>query len=84
MLMIEATAISFKYILARVNISTDNQSIFACVMSVIEKLTEFLNMLTMNYELRYKCWINTVAMVYLWLIVFVDYSTFQNDIRSLF
>ena len=34
----------------------------AFVMSVIEKLTEFLNMLTMKYELLNKCWINTVVM----------------------
>ena len=35
----------------------------AFVMSVIEKLIEFLNTLTMKYELRYKCWINIVAMI---------------------
>ena len=34
----------------------------AFVMSVIEKYTEFLNMLTM-YELRNKCWINTVDSI---------------------
>ena len=45
-------------------ISTDNRSIFdRFVMSVIEKFTEFLNMLTMKYELRNKCQINTVAMI---------------------
>ncbi len=33
------------------------------VMSVIEKFTEFLNMLTMKYELQNKCWTNTVVMV---------------------
>ena len=33
------------------------------VMSVIEKLTEFLNTLTMKYELRNKCWLNTVVMI---------------------
>ena len=27
----------------------------AFVMSVIEKITEFLNTLTLKYELRYKC-----------------------------
>ena len=35
----------------------------AFVMSVIEKFTEFLNTLTINYELRNKCWINTVVMI---------------------
>ena len=30
------------------------------VMSVIEKFTEFLNTLTMKYELQNKCWINTL------------------------
>ena len=30
---------------------------------MMEKFTEFLNTLTMKYELRYKCWINTVATV---------------------
>ena len=34
----------------------------AFVMSVIEKLTEFMNTLTMKYELRNTCWINTVVM----------------------
>ena len=33
------------------------------VMSVIEKFTEFLNTLTMKYELQNKCWINTVVMI---------------------
>ena len=33
------------------------------VMSVIEKFTEFLSMLTMKNELRYKCWMNTVVMI---------------------
>ena len=33
------------------------------VMSVIEKLTEFLNTLPMKYELQNKCWINTVVMI---------------------
>ena len=32
-------------------------------MSVIEKVGEFLNTLTMQYELRYKWWINAVAMI---------------------
>ena len=35
----------------------------AFVMSVIEKFTEFLDTLTMKYELRKKCWINTVVMI---------------------
>ena len=30
---------------------------------MIEKFTEFLNTLTMKYELRNKCWINTVVMI---------------------
>ena len=33
------------------------------VMSVIEKFTEFLNTLTTKYELRIKCWINTIVMI---------------------
>ena len=32
-------------------------------MSVIAKVGEFLNMLTMQYELRYKWWINAVVMI---------------------
>ncbi len=44
----------------------------AFVMSVIEKFTEFLNTLTMKYELQNKCWINTFVMIHLCLIVFVD------------
>ena len=35
----------------------------AFVMSVIEKLTEFLNTLTMKSELQNKCWINNVVMI---------------------
>ena len=34
----------------------------AFVISVIEKLTEFLNKLTMKYELQNKCRINTVVI----------------------
>ena len=34
----------------------------AFTMSVIEKFTEFLSTLTMKYELRYKCWMNTVVL----------------------
>ena len=30
-------------------------------MSVIDKFTEFLS--TLKYELRYKCWTNTVVMI---------------------
>ena len=33
----------------------------AFVMSLIEKFTEFLNTLTMKYELQNKCWINTCS-----------------------
>ena len=32
-------------------------------MSVIEKVAEFLKTLTMQYELRYKWWINAVVMI---------------------
>ena len=35
----------------------------AFAMSVIEKVGEFLNTLTMQYELRYKWWINAVVMI---------------------
>ena len=53
-------------------------------MSVIEKVAEFLNTLTMQYELRYKWWINAVVMILLCLIVFVDYFTFRIIITFLF
>ena len=46
-----------RYVLDReqFEISTDNRSIkIAFAMSVIEKVGEFLNTLTMQYELRYK------------------------------
>ena len=44
--------------------STDSRSIkIAFAMSVIAKVGEFLNMLTMQYELRYKWWINVVVMI---------------------
>ena len=33
----------------------------AFVMSVNEKFTEVVN--TLKYELRHKCWINTVVMI---------------------
>ena len=53
-------------------------------MSVIEKVGEFLNTLTMQYELRYKWWINDVV-----LIVSVPHClcwlfSFQNIITFLF
>ena len=35
----------------------------AFLMSVIQKLTDILNTVTMKYELRYKCWINTVVII---------------------
>ena len=35
----------------------------AFVMSVIEKFTQFLNTLTMQYEPRNKCWINIINTV---------------------
>ena len=53
-------------------------------MSVIEKVGEFLNTLTMQYELRYKWWINIVVMILsvphclCWLFYF------QNIIMFLF
>ena len=56
----------------------------AFVMSVIEKFTEFLNTLTMKYELWNKCCINTVVMIQsvphclCWLFYF------QNSITFLF
>ena len=37
----------------------------AFVMSVIEKFAEFLNTLTMQYELRYKWWINVVVIIFI-------------------
>ena len=49
----------------------------AFVVSVIEKFTEFLNMLMMQYELRYKWWINVMM-----ISVFVDYSTSRILLRS--
>ena len=49
---------------SNLEISTDNRSIkIAFAMSVIEKVGEFLNTLTMQYELRYKWWINAVVMI---------------------
>ena len=53
-------------------------------MSVTEKVGEFLNMPTMQYELRYKWWINAVVMILsvpdclCWLFYF------QNNITFLF
>ena len=44
--------------------STDSRSIkIAFAMSVVAKVGEFLNTLTMQYELRYKWWINAVVMI---------------------
>ena len=44
--------------------STDSRSIkIAFAMSAIAKGGEFLNTLTMQYELRYKWWINAVVMI---------------------
>ena len=54
----------------------------AFVMSVIEKFTEFLNTLTMQYELRYKWWIYAVVMILsvphclCWLFYFQNIITF--------
>ena len=51
-------------------------------MSVIEKVGEFLNTLTMQYELRYKWWINAVVMILsvphclCWLFYFQNIITF--------
>ena len=36
----------------------------AFAISVIEKIGEFLNTLTMQYELRYQWWINAVVMIF--------------------
>ena len=54
----------------------------AFVMSVVEKFTEFLNTRTMKYELRNKCWINTVVIIQsvpyclCWLFYFQNIITF--------
>ena len=63
--------------------STDNRSIkIAFAMSVIDKVGEFLNTLTMQYELRYKWWINAVVMIWsvphclCWLFYFQNIITF--------
>ena len=54
----------------------------AFAMSVIEKVGEFLNMLTMQYELRYKWWINAIVMIFsvphclCWLFYFQNIITF--------
>ena len=51
-------------------------------MSVIEKVGEFLNTLTMQYELWYKWWINAVVMILsvphclCWLLYFQNIITF--------
>ncbi len=54
----------------------------AVVMSLIEKFTEYLNTLTMKYELRYKCRINIIVMIQsvphclCWLFYFQNIITF--------
>ena len=54
----------------------------AFAMSVIENFGEFLNTLTMQYELRYKWWINAVVMILsvphclCWLFYFQNIITF--------
>ena len=54
-------------------------------MSVIEKVGEFLNTLTMQYELRYKWWINDVVLILsvphclCWLFYFQNIITFQFE-----
>ena len=51
-------------------------------MSVIEKVGEFLNTLTMQYELQYKWWINAIVMILsvphclCWLFYFQNIITF--------
>ncbi len=67
----------------QVEISTDNRSInITFAMSVIEKVGDFLNTLTMQYELRYKWWINAVVMIssvphcICWLFNFQNIITF--------
>ena len=53
-------------------------------MSVIEKVGEFLNTLTMQYELRYKWWINAVVMILsvphclYWLFYFQNTFLFEK------
>ena len=50
--------------------STDSRSIkIAFAMSVIAKVGEFLNTLTMQYELRYKWWINDFICASLSLLI---------------
>ena len=44
----------------------------AFAMSVIEKVGEFLNALTMQYELRYKWWLNAVVMILSLLIILLS------------
>ena len=54
----------------------------AFAMSVFEKVGEFLNTLTMQYELRYKWWINAIVMILsvphclCWLFYFQNIITF--------
>ena len=54
----------------------------AFVMSVTE-LTEFLNMLTMKYQLRYKCWINTVLMILSMLIILLSEYNYYIPIQKI-
>ena len=54
----------------------------AFAMLVIEKVGEFLNTLTIQYELRYKWWINSVVMILsvphclCWLFYFQNIITY--------
>ena len=59
----------------------------AFAKSVIEKVGEFLNTLTMQYELRYKWWINGVVMIWSvphFLCWLPPVFYFQNIITFLF
>ena len=53
-------------------------------MSVIEKVGEFLNTLTTQYELRYKWWINAVVMILSMRHCLCWLFYFQNIIFFLF
>ena len=74
---------SNNYSWERFKISTDNRSIkIVFAMSILEKVGDFLNTLTMLYELRYKWRINTVVMILSaphclrWLFYFQNINTF--------
>ena len=56
----------------------------AFAMSVIEKVGEFLNTLMMQYELRYKWWINAVVMILSVPHCLCRLFYFQNIIMFLF